>query len=150
MPIFYEFLFCIIFGNNNIKKNRGQINIPQERISGNSDFNSKFENRKDNGTFNDQLITINQTNSSLAAYQPNDGLASINDYSSLYLEDSISTGGFTSLDLAFKLHKVDTNVKPKTLEEKMKEYKSVTTNLSSRKPVDYSSTKFEDWRDNNS
>jgi curved DNA-binding protein CbpA len=134
---------------NTVKQSRGQISIPQERISGTSDFNSKFENRKDNGTFNDQLITINQGNSSLAAYQVNDGLASINDYSSLYLEDSISTGGFTSLDLAFKLHKVDTNIKPKTLEEKMKEYKSVSTNLSSRKPVDYSSTKFEDWHDSN-
>jgi curved DNA-binding protein CbpA len=133
---------------NTVKQSRGQISIPQERISGTSDFNSKFENRKDNGTFNDQLISINQTNSSLMPYQLNDGLASINDYSSLYLEDSISTGGFTSLDIAFKLQKVDTNFKQKTLEEKMKEYKNVSSNLSSRKPMDYSTTKFEDWHDN--
>jgi len=127
-----------------IKQSRNQISIPQEKISNTSDFNNLFEKRKEN----DQLITISQTNSTLLPYQYNDGLTNINDYSALYLEDSVSTGGFTSLDVAFKVQKINTNYTEKSLEEKLKEYKNVTNNLGSRKPGDYSSKKFDEWTDN--
>lgn len=128
-----------------IKQSRSnQINIPQEKIGSTDDFNNLFEKRKEN----DQLITISQTNSTLLPYQYNDGLSNINDYSALYLEDSISTGGFTSLDMAFRVQKLNTNFTEKTLEEKLKEYKNVTSNLGSRKPSDYSSKKFDEWTDN--
>jgi len=127
-----------------IKQSRNQISIPQEKISNTSEFNNLFEKRKENVS----LINISQTNSALLPYQGNDGLTNINDYSALYLEDSVSTGGFTSLDLAFKVQKINTNYTERSLEDKLKEYKSVTNNLSTRKPADYSSKKFDEWTDN--
>ena len=128
-----------------IKKNRdSQISIPQERINNTKDFNNKFENKRENGVFNEQIIVSN-VNSSLGTYQPNDGLATIGDYSNLYAEDSVSTGSYTSLDMAFKMQKINTEYKEKSLEERMKEYKNQTSNFSSRKPDDYSSKNFNEW-----
>jgi len=128
-----------------IKKNRNsQISIPQEQITNTKDFNSKFENKKDSGKFNEQIIVSNP-NSSLGTYQPNDGLATIGDYSNLYAEDSVSTGSYTSLDMAFKMQKINTEYKEKSLEQRMKEYKNDTTQFSNRKPNDFSSRTFNDW-----
>jgi len=128
----------------NIKKKRDLISIPQERIANTKDFNNKFENKKESGVFSEQIIIANP-NSNLGTYQPNDGLASIGDYSNLYSEDTISTGAYTSLDMAFKIQKINTSVKDKTLEQRMKEYKSETTQFNNRKPNDFSSTTFNDW-----
>jgi curved DNA-binding protein CbpA len=128
-----------------IKKDRdSQVFIPQERISNMDEFNYKFDKKKDTGEFKDQIIVSN-TNSSLGTYQPSDGLTTIGDYSTLYLEDSISTGNFTSLDQAFKLHKVDTKVSEKSLEERMKEYKNQTSMYTNFKTKDFSNKNFNDW-----
>ena len=89
----------------NIKKKRDQISIPQEKIANTKDFNNKFENKKESGVFAEQIVVANP-NSNLGTYQPNDGLASIGDYSNLYSEDTISTGAYTSLDMAFKIQKI--------------------------------------------
>lgn len=130
---------------NNAKTNRkSQINIPQERISNTKDFNAKFENKKESGVFGEQLIVAN-ANNNLGTYQPNDGLATIGDYSNLYAEDTVSTGAYTSLDMAFKIQKINTQVKEKTLDERMKEYKNQTTQFSNRNPNDFSSRSFNDW-----
>lgn len=129
----------------NIKKNRSsQITIPQEKISNTKDFNSKFENKKETGAFDEQIIVANP-NSSLGTYQPNDGLATIGDYSNLYAEDSVSTGSYTSLDMAFKMQKINTEFKEKSLEQRMKEYKNQTTEFGNRKPNDFSSRTFNEW-----
>jgi len=128
-----------------IKKNRNsQISIPQERIANTKDFNNKFESKRETGVFNEQLIVSNH-NTNLGTYQPNDGLATINDYSSLYAEDSVSTGSYTSLDMAFKMQKINSEYKEKTIAERMKEYKNQTTQFSSRKPDDYSNKTFNEW-----
>lgn len=128
-----------------MKKNRdSQVNIPQEKIGNNDDFNRKFEDRVDKGTFEGQIIPVQQ-NFGLGTWQPNDGLATLNDYSKLYAEDTVSTGAYTSLDMAFKIQKVDQDVKEKSLKERMEEYKSQTNLFNSRKPADYSNKSFTDW-----
>jgi curved DNA-binding protein CbpA len=128
-----------------LKKMRdSQISIPQEKISNRDDFNQKFESRKDIGAFDGQIIPVNP-NSSLGTYQPNDALVGIGDYSKLYSEDSVSTGSYTSLDMAFKIQKIDSNVSEKSLKERMEEYKNQTNLYNARKPSDYSSKKFDDW-----
>ena len=130
---------------NQVKTSRkSQINIPQERISNTKDFNSKFENKKESGVFGEQIVVANP-NSNLGTYQPNDALATIGDYSNLYAEDTVSTGAYTSLDMAFKIQKINTDVKEKTLDERMKEYKNQTTQFSNRNPNDFSSRSFNDW-----
>jgi len=130
---------------NKIKSSRNSnITIPQENISNMKDFNNKFENKKESGVFGDQII-VNNSNTSLGTYQQDTGLANIGDYSNLYAEDTVSTGAYTSLDMAFKIQKINTNVKEKTLDDRMKEYKSQTDLFTSRKPNDYSSRNFNDW-----
>jgi hypothetical protein len=128
-----------------IKKMRNnQISIPQEKISDNKDFNSKFENKVSTGVFNDQII-VSENTGSLGTYQPHDQLVEISDYSRLYSEDSVSTGSYTSLDMAFKIQKINATVPEKSVEERLKEYKNQTNTYNNRKPGDFSNKKFDDW-----
>jgi len=128
-----------------IKKMRdSNLNIPQEKISNKHDFNQKFESKKETGTFDNNIIQVN-SNSSLGTYQTTDALVSINDYSKLYAEDTVSTGNYTSLDMAFKIQKINSNVSDKSLKERMEDYKSQSNLFNIRKPGDFSSKKFDDW-----
>ena len=123
------------------KKNRNtQVTIQQEKIINTVDFNNKFETRKEDGYNN--LMT---TNNNLNAYQSNDMLTSINDYSKLYSEDSVSTGVYTSLDMAFKLQKININEENINLKDKISDYKNQTLLFNNRKPNDFSNTKFHEW-----
>lgn len=116
-----------------LKKIReSHVSIPQEKISNRDDFNQKFESRKNTGTFNTQIIPVN-SNSTLGTYQPNDALVGIGDYSKLYLEDNVSTGSYTSLNMAFKIQKFDSNISEKSIKEKMEEYKNQTNQYNNRK-----------------
>ena len=125
-----------------LKKMRdSQVSITQEKISNRDDFNQKFESRKDIGIFNTQIIQ----NSTLGTYQPNDALVGISDYSKLYIEDNISTGSYTSLNTAFKIQNIDSNISEKSLKERIEEYKNQTNLYSTRKQNDFSSKKFDDW-----
>ena len=126
------------------KVRTSQVNIVQEKISDNDDFNNKFDSRKEVGGFTNQIIQVSP-NTSLGTYQAQDGLTTIADYSRLYVEDSISTGSYTSLDMAFNLQKIE-GIKNKSIDEKMKEYKSQTNSFNSRKPSDFSSKNFTDWQ----
>ena len=135
----------VISQYEHLKKMRdSQVSIPQEKISNTNDFNQKFESRKDTGTFNSQIIQVN-TNSTLGTYQPNDALVGIGDYSKLYLEDNVSTGNYTSLNMAFKIQKFDSNISEKSLKERMEEYKNQSNQYNTRKQGDFSSKKFDDW-----
>jgi curved DNA-binding protein CbpA len=128
-----------------LKKMRdSQVSITQEKISNRDDFNQKFESRKDLGTFDSQIIQV-KPNSGLGTYQPNDALVGISDYSKLYLEDNVSTGSYTSLNMAFKIQKFDSNISEKSLKERMEEYKNQTNQYNTRKHGDFSSKKFDDW-----
>jgi curved DNA-binding protein CbpA len=140
---FREVDLNVVENYNRMKKTREQVSIPQEKILNNDDFNSKFQKRKDTGS--SESLVNTSGNTTLLPYQSNDGLTTIGDYSTLYMEDSVSTGGFTSLDMAFKLQNININVKEKSLEERMKEYKSATSHFDGRKPSDYSQKKFDEW-----
>lgn len=132
----------------NIKKIRNtQVSIPQEKISNTNDFNKKFESRKDNGVFNDQLI-VSSENNNLGTYQSQDALANIADYSKLYSEDSVSTGSYTSLDMAFKIQKVNADFQEKSLKERMQEYKNQTNTFKNMKMQEFSNKNFNDWSRN--
>ena len=116
-----------------LKKMRdSQVSITQEKISNRDDFNQKFESRKDLGTFDSQIIQV-KPNSGLGTYQPNDALVGISDYSKLYIEDNISTGSYTSLNTAFKIQNIDSNISEKSLKERIEEYKNQTNQYNNRK-----------------
>lgn len=137
----------VISQYDQLKKMRdSQVNIPQEKISNTNDFNQKFESRKDIGTFNNQIIPVNPSSTfTLGTYQSNDALVGINDYSKLYLEDNVSTGSYTSLNMAFKIQKFDSNISEKSLKERMEDYKNQTNQYNTRKHGDFSAKKFDDW-----
>jgi len=106
---------------NEIKKSRDSgITIPQEKISSNADFNKKFETKKEH-FFVDNNVLIPNDNTNLETYQPNDVLTTIGDYSKLYSDGSVSTGTYTSLDLAFKIQKI-TPFQEKSVKERMEDY----------------------------
>lgn len=126
-----------------IKQSRqNDITIPQEKIENQNDFNSKFEQRLNQGVFQDQIIEFNKHHE-INTYQPNDQLVSIGDYSRLYAEDTISTGQYTSLDSAFKIQKIDVQIPEKSLKERMEEYKNNTSYYSNLPPELFERKKYD-------
>ena len=108
------------------KKNRNNIHIVQEKIADMDDFNKKFENLKETKSEN---ITSTQLN----AYQTNDTLTTIGNYSQLYVEDSVSNNTYSSLDMAFKLQNIKDDTINKPISERMSDYKSNTKMFGNRK-----------------
>jgi curved DNA-binding protein CbpA len=140
-----ETMHDILNQYKSIKTSRdSQIVIPQENIINNNDFNKKFENKKETGKFNEQLIVLNQTNNNISAYQPTTSLISISDYSKLYSEDSVSTNNYTSLDMAFKIQHFNNDTTNKTIDEKMKDYKLQGSFFNSSKN-DFSNKNFWEY-----
>jgi hypothetical protein len=63
------------------------------------------------------------------------------------VEDSIQSSRFSSLDRAFMLQPVSqSDVTPKTAEERMKDYKNQTEQYKNYKPTDFSTKKFNEWQ----
>ena len=114
--------------------NREPIIIPKEDISDNKDFNDKFDAKNNQNTSSEDEICSNPT--------VFEDFAKIDNESTLYIEDSISTGNFTSLDMAFKIQKINLDlpfkveghldivkyksVENRTVEDKIKEYSDIT------------------------
>lgn len=108
------------------KKNRNNIHITQEKIADMDDFNRKFENLK-------ETKSENVTSTQLNAYQSNDTLTTIGNYSQLYVEDSVSNNTYSSLDMAFKLQNIKDDNIDRPINERMSDYKSKTKMFGNRK-----------------
>jgi curved DNA-binding protein CbpA len=135
-----------LFSENNIKKNydkivrerEQQFDIPKEEIVDRNDFNSKFENKKS------EIIQIN-TQSDLTI---NNNYTSLDvAFDNLYIDGGgIATDKYTSLDTAFKVHSINTNIegKPTDIDSAMKRYKD-ETDLYNKPDFKYTNDKFETW-----
>jgi curved DNA-binding protein CbpA len=134
------------FSENNIKKNYDKIlkereqhiEIPKEEISNRNDFNTKFENKKSEiiqlNTQSDLTINNNYTSLDVA-------------FDNLYIEGGgIATDKYTSLDTAFKVHNINTNIEGKTtdISSAMKRYKD-ETEIYNKSDFKYTNEKFETW-----
>ena len=76
-------------------------------------FNRIFEKKKVDGTYSDKIIKYEEEK--IVPYVKSKGKTNyvhLEDTQKLYLEDSVQTNTFTSLDRAFKLH--NTNKKHET------------------------------------
>jgi len=124
------------------------IKIEKENFKTTSEFNNKFENNKIDGKFKDQLVEFKGLPSELSTYVAGDQYTSLNDIDKLYVEDSVLCSKFTSLDRAFLLQttNTETNISPKTTEERMKEYRESTDLFKNMKSVDFFTQKFNEWR----
>lgn len=95
----------ILLRYNDLKKERDNIKINKEDIKNVDDFNTKFKTYKIDGTFKDQLIEYDST-SEITTYVSKELYTNFNDIDKLYVEDSLQTNEYCSLDSAFKLHHV--------------------------------------------
>ena len=122
-----------------------EYKIEKEDIKNEKDFNKKFEQNKVEGKLKDQIIEYKQ-NSDLSTYVVGDNYTYINDINKLYLEDSVQTNRFTSLDRAYGLQPViqssGTNL---SMEDRMKEYTSMTNSYKNMKPTEFTQKKFDEW-----
>jgi len=106
-----------------IKQERNNVKIIKEDIKDDKDFNNKFNNNKIDGKFKDQIIEYTAS-SDLATYISHNNYTNIEDIDKLYVEDTIQSTDFSSLNRAFLLHPTTLDIDDKkSLDDKIKEYK---------------------------
>jgi curved DNA-binding protein CbpA len=129
------------------KTNRDDIKIEKESFTTLDDFNKKFNNSKlKGGKLQDQIIEYKNSPQELSTYVIGEKYTNLQDIDKLYIEDSIQSSKFSSLDRAFMLHpNYPNNIIIKTSDEKMKEYKAYTQNYQNMKPSEFSTKKFNEW-----
>lgn len=132
---------------NKLKDNRNNIKIQQEDFKTNDEFNDRFNKHKSpGGKFDNQLLEYNEQPGELSTYVMGEQYTSIKDLDKLYIEDTIQSSKYSSLDRAFMLHPVNKNESlNKTIEQRMKEYETQTEQYKNSKPTDYSTKKFDEW-----
>ena len=120
-----------------------EIKIEKEIFIDTKDFNNKFENNKIDGKYKSQIIEYLGTPSELSTYTIGENYTSLSDIDKLYIEDSIQSSKYSSLDRAFSLQPIckHDNI---SYDEKMKEYQKQTKHISGMKPTDFSSKKFNE------
>jgi curved DNA-binding protein CbpA len=130
------------------KRDGDQIKIEKENFKTMDEFNSKFNvNKLDGGKFQDQIVEFKGAPQELSTYVVGENYTSLGDLDKLYVEDSIQSSRFSSLDRAFMLQPVSqSDVTPKTAEERMKDYKNQTEQYKNYKPTDFSTKKFNEWQ----
>jgi curved DNA-binding protein CbpA len=130
-----------------VKSSRTPIEIQREDIRGNSDFNEKFNSGKETGKLKDQIIEWKPKSTELATWSGNDFYTNLADLDKLYVEDTVLTNKFSSLDRAFILQPVVKETEEnKTMEDRMREYKNASEGFKQMKPSEFKvSSKFDSW-----
>jgi curved DNA-binding protein CbpA len=137
---------------NKIKGNRDmyidQTKIEKETFKNMKEFNSKFDvNKLDGGKFQEQIIEFKGPPLELSSYIVGEQYTSLCDLDKLYVDDSILSSKFTSLDRAFMIQSVSNiDVPNNTVKEKMNDYKKQTDQYNNYKPTDFTTTKFNEWQ----
>ena len=131
---------------NNVKEKRqvNEIKINKENFIDTKDFNNKFENNKIDGKHKSQIIEFSGTPTELSTYVVGENYTSLADIDKLYLEDSIQSSKYSSLDRAFTLQPVIKNNSNISYDDKMKDYQKETKLYNSMKLTDFSSKKFQE------
>ena len=128
------------------KRSNNEIKIEKEIIRDEKDFNNKFEYNKIDGKFKDQIVEYSGTPSELSTCIIGEQYTNLSDIDKLYVEDSVQSSCYSSLDRAFSLHPViATPNNSKSFDERMKDYKSQSDIYTNMKPTDFSNKKFDEW-----
>ena len=112
----------------NIKRNNLK-NLKKEQFKNTKDFNSTFEKKKENGDYSRQIIKVE--NEEIVPYdtsKSNISYVELKNFNKLYLEDSVQTSNYTSLNRAFLLQPVMKNTK-EDINKELSKYKNQTENL---------------------
>tara|TARA_B110000879_G_C11175937_1_gene515930 strand:- start:3479 stop:4261 length:783 start_codon:yes stop_codon:yes gene_type:complete len=120
-----------------LKKVREQVQINYENIINNDDFNSKFNQRRtgfENKSESNQLTTVSK-----------DTYTIINNYDDLYINDSVVSDKFSSLDNAFILNsEIKYNVED--ISDKMNRYKNESEYLKNLPNSKYLNMQYGEWK----
>jgi len=128
------------------KRNIDNIKIDKEDFKTTDEFNNKFNSYKtEGGKFQDQIIEFKGMPSELSTYIIGENYTNLQDIDKLYIEDSIQSSKYSSLDKAFMLQPNNNSTISKTTEDRMKEYQSHTDLFKSMKPTEFSTKKFNEW-----
>lgn len=110
---------------NTINNNRsGLKNIKKEHYENTDEFNDTFDTRKQNGFYSDKIIKYENDNIIPYEHHKN-GIKYVNleDFNKLYVEDTIETSQFTSLNRAFMLQPFMKNDKKENISDGISKYK---------------------------
>lgn len=116
---------------NYLQTNRDNLKTPiREHFRNTDHFNDEFDNRKVNGLYSDKIIKYE--NDKIIPYEHHKkGLNYVNleDFNKLYVNDTIQTDSFTSLNRAFGLQPVMKNKRNQNISENISEYKKLSEDL---------------------
>ena len=121
-------------------RNNNDVMIQPENIKSNEMFNDIFNiNKSDTGKFKDVLIRYEGNPSELSTYVIGEHYTNLCDLDKLYIEDSVQSAHFSSLDNAFSLQSINVNnEQKKSYNDKIKEYQSQTELIKNMKASDFS------------
>ena len=116
--------------NLNVKRENLKHPI-RENFRNTDHFNEEFDNKKENGSYSSQIIKYE--NDKIIPYENHKkkGLNFVNleDFNKLYVNDTIQTDSFTSLNRAFGLQPVMKNTRGDNINKNISEYKNLTEEL---------------------
>lgn len=113
-------------------RNGYEFKINNENIKNMDEFNNIFTDNKKEGKFKDVLVKYNGSPSELSTYVIGEQYTNIMDLDKLYIEDSVQTDKYSSLDRAFMLQPVFDQLNETNIEDKIKEYNDFTENQNSK------------------
>jgi curved DNA-binding protein CbpA len=135
---------------NKIKgmRNVDNINIEKEKFETIDEFNNKFDvNKTENKKIQEQIIEFKGPPQELSTYIVGEQYTSLGDLDKLYVEDTILSSKFSSLDRAFMIQPVSqTDITNKSVKERMTDYKNQTEQYKNYKPTDFTTKKFNEWQ----
>lgn len=130
---------------NKVKGSRNNdINITKENFVNIDEFNNKFSSNKTEGKFKNQIVEYKDSPSELSTYVIGEHYTNLGDIDKLYIEDSVQSSKYSSLDRAFLLQPVNSIIPNKNTAEKMKEYQSQTEIYKNMKVNEFSTKKFSE------
>jgi curved DNA-binding protein CbpA len=114
------------FKNIQQSRNSYEFKINNDNIKNIDEFNNIFSDKKKEGKFTNMLVKYEGEPLELSAYVAGDQYTSIGDLNKLYVENSIQTDTYTSLNRAFMLQPIFEAVQNVNIEKKIKEYNDFT------------------------
>jgi curved DNA-binding protein CbpA len=126
------------------KREMNEVKIDKETFVDTTDFNNKFEYNKVDGKYKSQIIEYSGIPSELSSYVIGEQYTSLSDIDKLYIEDSVQSTKYSSLDRAFSLQPIMKPINTNSFDDRMKEYQKETKHFNNMKPTDFSSKKFNE------
>lgn len=117
--------------SNHLVKREDIRHVGREDFRNMDDFNDTFNMRKEgNGKYSGNIIKVD-TKASIVPYMGKSGInyVDLKDFNKMYLEDSIITSYYTSLDRAFKLQPNMEDKRTKNNKNRISEYNNMTEEL---------------------